>query len=130
MRDANLLLRSGTTDLTATETTAGVIINGTPAGGLACVMIVEKKSIGDTLQLKVQHSTDDSTYTDLVTDETIASVTEASTVSFRRVKRFHTRNKYVRAELTVAGTSPNFGGVVVTIGQDDLPNTPALGQFN
>lgn len=128
MYDSNLAFRNTTDSLTQTETATGIAINGTPAGGLALVIIIPKKSIGDTMQVTLQHSTDDNTYTNLVVDETVASVTEASTVSERRVKRFYTRNKYVRTVTTVAGTSPDFGAVKLLIHDAMLAHTPALGQ--
>lgn len=128
MLDANLFLRtSGAVSLTQTETTTGVAIKGTPQAGLACRVIVPKKSIGDTVRVKLQHSTDDSTYTDLVSFETVASITAASTTSSEYVRRFATELKYVRAELTVLGTSPDFGAVVVAIGDKDAWNTIGLG---
>jgi len=127
MFDNNLQLRNTTASLTATETSAGKEINGTPSGGLAIVMDVPKKSVGDTLQLTIQHSTDNSAWTDLVVAETVASVTQASTVPFKIVRRFVTPLKYVRTVLTVAGTSPDFGAVKVRIGDKDLWQKAALG---
>lgn len=111
MRDNNLLFRDTTASLTETETSAAIEINGTPLKGMAVVLNVPKKSIGDTLQLTLQHSTNGSTWTTLLTAETVASVTEASTVPFKITRRFNTRNKYAKVILTVAGTSPDFGAV-------------------
>lgn len=128
MLDANLILRSSTLgSLTATETTAGIAIKATPQSGLAARVIVPKKSVGDTVRVKIQHSTDDSTYSDLVSFDTVASVTQADTSSAEYDRRFATMYKYVRAELTVAGTSPDFGAVTVAIGDGDAWNTIPLG---
>ena len=118
MFDNALFLRtSGAGSLTATETSSGVAINRTPQGGLACVINVPKQSIGDTVTAKLQHSTDDSTYTDLINFEVVASTTAAITTS----------SKYVRTVLTVAGTSPDFGAVTVMIGDRDQWNNISVG---
>lgn len=124
MWDNGLFLRtSGAGSLTATETTTGVAINRTPMVGLSCNVIVPKQSVGDTVRVKLQHSTDDSTYTDLVSFETVTSTTAAITTSSIYRRRFATELKYVRAEATVAGTSPDFGAVVIVIGDRDQWNT-------
>ena len=126
--DSNLQFRSTTDSLTATETSAAVSIpGGTPIDGLALVIDVPKKSVGDTMQVTLRHSTDDSTYTDLVVTETVASVATASTVPFKIVRRFHTRNKYLKTVTTVAGTSPDFGAVQIRIGTDNVQNDTAVG---
>ena len=123
MFDNDLFLRTtGAGSLTATETSAGVAIKGTPLKGLAAVVNIPKKSVGDTVLAKVQHSTNDATYTDLVSFETVASVTVASTTPIQLVRRFATELKYVRVELTVAGTTPDFGAVSVVIGNADQWN--------
>lgn len=128
MRDNNLFFRNTTASLTATETSSGLAINGTPAGGLAVVIDVPKKDVGDTVQFKLQHSTDDLTYTDLGVFETIASVTATVSTPTKLVRRFHTRNKYVRLLSTVAGTSPDFGAVKAYIGDEDVWHNAKLGQ--
>lgn len=126
--DSQLLVRNTTDSLTATETSSAITINGTPAGGLALVIEVPKKSVGDTMQVSLQHSTDNSTWTTLLNIETVASVTAASTTPFKIVRRFHTRNKYVRTVTTVAGTSPDFGVVISRIGDADQWNDLGIGQ--
>lgn len=126
--DGQLYFRSTTDSLTQTETSSALTINGTPADGLAIVLDVPKKSVGDTMQLSLQHSTDNSTWTTLLNMETVASVSSASTVPFKIVRRFFTRNKYVRSIITVAGTSPDFGAVIARIGNDDQWNLLGVGQ--
>lgn len=126
--DSNLQFRSTTDSLTATETSSAVSIpGGTPIEGLALVIDVPKKSAGDTMQVTLQHSTDDSTYTNLVVTETVASVATASTVPFRIIRRFHTRNKYLKTVTTVAGTSPDFGAVQIRIDNASVQNDLAVG---
>lgn len=128
MFDANLFLRtSGAVSLTQTETTAGIAINRTPLTALAWVMNVPKQSIGDTITAKLQHSTDDSSYSDLVPLEVVASTTAAITTSSQYVRRFATELKYVRAIFTVAGTSPDFGAVTSMIGDRDQWNNVKVG---
>lgn len=128
MYDTQLFFRNTTDSLTATETSAALTINGTPSQGLAVVIDIPKKSVGDTVQALLDHSTDASTYTTLATFETVASVAAASTVPFKLVRRFNTRNKYVRLRLLVAGTSPDFGAVSARIGDADEWNLLSRGQ--
>lgn len=126
--DSQLFFRNTTDSLTQTETSSALTINGTPAAGLALVIDVPKKSIGDTMQVTLQHSTDNSTWTNLLFIETVASVTAASTVPFNITRRVHTRNKYVRTVTTVAGTSPDFGAVSIKIGDSEQWNLLDVGQ--
>ena len=126
--DSQLQFRSTTDSLTGTETSAAVAIpGGTPIDGLALVIDVPKKSVGDTMQVTLRHSTDNSTYTDLLVTETVASVATASTVPFKIVRRFNTGNGYLKTVTTVAGTSPDFGAVQIRIGDDDNDNRLAVG---
>lgn len=130
MYDNNLFFRtSGAGSMTSTETSSAITINETPIDGLCLCVSVPKKSIGDTLQVTLRESTDDSTYTDLAFLDTVASVTAASTSPFVLRKRFSSRAKYLKTVTTVAGTSPDFGAVAIYIGNDDYKNvfttTPA-----
>lgn len=128
MYDGAMFLRtSGAASLTATETATGVAIYGTPLAGLSCTVIVPKQSVGDTVRFKLQHSTDDSTYTDLVSFETVTSTATAITTSSIYRRRFATELKYVRVESTLAGTSPDFGAVVIVIGDRDQWNRIPIG---
>lgn len=126
--DANLAFRATTDSLTATETSSALTINGTPAGGLALVIDIPKQSVGDTMQVTLQHSTDNSTYTTLLQVETVASTTVAITDPKKIIRRFHTRAKYVRTVTTVAGTSPDFGAVGIRAGDADQWNDLPVGQ--
>lgn len=117
--DANLMFRDTTDSLTATETSSWLTINGTGVNGLCLVMDVPKKSVGDTMQVTLQFSGDGSNVDESYAVETVASVTEASTVPFKIVRPFKTRFKYVRTVTTVAGTSPDFGVVKSRIGSGD-----------
>lgn len=123
MFDNNLRLRTaGAGSLTATETSSAFTINETPIDGLSIVVHVPKRSAGDTMQVTLRHSTDDSTYTDLLVMDTVASVAAATTVPTQYRGRFVTRGKYLKTVTTVAGTSPDFGAVVIDIGDQDFQN--------
>lgn len=126
--DTQLAFRSTTDSLTQTETSSVVTIpGGTPIDGLALIIDIPKKSVGDTMQVTLQHSTDNSTYTNLLVIETVASVTAASTVPFKIPRRFYSRNKYYKTVTTVAGTSPDFGAVLIRVGNDDNWNILSVG---
>lgn len=107
--DKNLLLRDGTTNLTATETSASKKIEETPAEGMDVVISVPQATgTSPTLDPKIQESDDDSTWQDLVVFKQI-------TASGEYTRHFATKFDYVRVVLTVGGTSPNFGKVLVAI---------------
>lgn len=128
MFDANLFLRTtGAASLTETETATAVDISSTPLKGLSLVVGIPKQSVGDTVQVNLQHSTDNSTFTNLISMETVASITAALTTSLILIRRFATELKYVRTVITVAGTSPDYGAVWAAIGDADQWNTTALG---
>ena len=111
--DANLVLRDGSTNLKATETTSALDIKGTPLKGLACrVTVPQASGTSPTLDVKVQDSDDGTNWDDLVV---FPQITQAGT--YRR--QVATPRRYVRAVLTVGGTSPNFGGVRVELGLPD-----------
>lgn len=129
MNDNNLFFRtSGAASLTETETSAALTINGTPAIGLTLIVDVPKQSIGDTMQVDLQHSTNNSTWTRLLSMETVASVTAAITTSIQLRRLFHTRNKYVRTVITVAGTTPDYGAVVARVVNAQQWNVRGVGQ--
>lgn len=114
MIDNNLFFRSTTDSVTSTETSSWVAINGTPAIGLPVTAIIPKGSIGDTLALDLQFSTDASNSDPSVSMRLffLASRTEAYTTSRRITRRIGgVRRKYARTILTVAGTSPDFGAI-------------------
>lgn len=118
------LRTTGAGSLSSNESATGIAINGTPVDGLAFVVGIPKiGTAGTTAQIKLQHSTDNTTYTDLVTIETIASVTVTSAVSTVLVRRFATELKYVRSSVVVAGTTPDYGAVWIAIGDMDQWNS-------
>jgi hypothetical protein len=56
-----------------------------------------------TMVVKIQESTDNSTFTD-ISGATTASLTAAGVTDFY----FRTSNRYIRAVITLGGTSPSF----------------------
>ena len=125
--DSNLQFRNTTASATTTETSSAVEIGGTPIDGLALVVDIPKQSAGDTLQVFLQHSSDNSTYTTLLTTELMASVTQASVVPYKITRRFFTSLKYVRTIMAITGTSPDYGAVKIRIGDRDTWNNAAVG---
>ena len=123
MNDANLFFRNTTDSLTQTETSSALDIGGTPAGGAVFFMHVPKQSQTDTIVAKLLFSTDDSDYTDedTITIAIVSATATAVTAGRSIRRRFHTRYRYVKLELTVAGTSPDYGAVRagVNIGPDN-----------
>ncbi len=106
--DADMMLSNTGTDLTATINGTGKQIEGTPINGkFIRVSVPQATGTSPTCDITIQESgTLGSGYTTVVTfDQIIAAGI------YRRV--YSSRKKYVRAVLTVGGTSPNFGKVQV-----------------
>ena len=123
MFDNNLFFRtSGAGSMSSTETSSAITINGTPIGGLSVNVIIPKRDVGDTVQVTLQHPTDNSTYTTLYAFDTVASITATNTTAIRLRQLVNTRAKYLRTVSTVAGTSPDFGAVQIFLGDRDYPN--------
>lgn len=116
--DSALVLRSGAGNLTATETTASIKIEETPVKGLSVIVSCPTLATGTgpTLDVKIQESNDDSAWNDLLTFKQIV----AADTPGRFVKRFATKLDYVRAVLTLGGTTPNFFLTKALIGDGDF----------
>lgn len=112
--DANLL--SINAGVTATKTGTGLKIRGTPNKGMTMRFFIPSTT-GTTNDLlaTVQASDDDSTYTEIARYEA-GRVSWASGGKHWLVP-FATSKKYVRAILTVAGSTgtPNFGTCIVGV---------------
>lgn len=108
MFDALGMLRAAAAgNLTATETTTGKQIDGTPVHGVDVrIHCPQATGTTPTLNAKIQDSPDNSVWTDKLT---FAQITLAG--EYRG--RLATPQKYVRAVLTVGGTTPNFGAAQV-----------------
>lgn len=99
------------TDLTATATGTGLVIDGTAKHRPTPIRIHVPQASGTTptLDAKIQESdTLGSGYTDLVTFDQITAAGQ-----YRRA--IVSKRKHIRSVLTVGGTSPNFGKVQVYI---------------
>lgn len=122
MFDANLVFRSSATALSTTETSSAITINETPVGGLCLVVFFAGAAANSTIQTTLQHSTDNSTYTNLVVLDTV-TYTAASTVPKTLRQRFVTRAKYLKTVTTTGGTgTPSFTTCGIVIGDFDAPN--------
>lgn len=89
---------------TATGTSASVDNSASTANGLSAYLHVTAASgTTPTLDVKVQHSADDATWADLAT---FAQVTSAN--GYERIAVTGTVNRYIRAQFTLGGTSPDF----------------------
>ena len=128
MLDLNLFLRTGGVgSMSSTETSSAKTIKETPVKGLSAIVVVPQRDVGDTMQVTIQESTNNSTWDDAFKFTTIASVTETTTTPIVQRGRFHSRGKYFRSVTTVAGTTPDFGAVQIAIGAHDAPNNYKLG---
>lgn len=72
------------------------------ADGGVGVLHVTAASAADTLDAKIQHSTDNITYVDLIT------FTQAAAATSERKTVAGTVNRHVRAQWTIAGVTPSF----------------------
>jgi len=72
---------------------------------------------GPTLDAKIQDSADNSTFADIsgkVFTQVISASIQSLAIDTRAVKR------YIRAVLTITGTSPTFGLAVTAVGQKQI----------
>jgi hypothetical protein len=95
-------------NLTATGNGTGLQIDGTPASGVGIrIHVPQATGTTPTFDCVIADSPDNSTWKARLTFDQI-------TVAGQYRQRLVTKQKYVRFQATVAGTSPNFG--VVQIG--------------
>jgi hypothetical protein len=88
-----------------TATANGVSIDNlaaTTKGGVGMIQISAVSGTTPTIVGKIQHSTDNSVWVDLIT------FSSANSVSAQVASVSGTVNRYVRAQYTIAGTSPSF----------------------
>lgn len=102
MYDALLQLQSLTTQTASTNSAGRNLVSGTPKRGLvARVNVTTVSGTAPSLTPRIQHSDDNTTYTDLAVG---SALTSAGTVDIP----FITNKKYVRLATTISGTSPSF----------------------
>ena len=96
---------------TVTTTTTGTARDNTlsTANGGAGFLIVSASSGGSpTLDAKIQHSADNTTYADLVT----FTQATGTTSEVKLVSEGTTVNRYLKAILTVGGSTPSFTAII------------------
>lgn len=117
--DSLLVIRDGTTNLTATETipAAGLNIPFTPLRGLDLNVVVPSVSgTSPTLAVKVQEATTSGgTYNDRAVYPVNITAAGEYNLRFHLDKGF----SFIKVVLTVGGTTPNFGGTIVRVGMDE-----------
>jgi hypothetical protein len=104
MRDANAVLQASVTK-TASFNSAGFDLKTrTPRRGLVAKLLVTAVSgTSPTLDAKIQHSTDNSTWTDL----SVTLQGQITAVGEYHIP-FNTDDEYVRLVATIGGTTPSF----------------------
>lgn len=110
MDSSGMLRAAAAGNLTATETlpaNPGKQIDGTPAAGIEVRLHVPAFVAASTLDAKVQHSDDGTTWVDALV---FPQINAAGQVGETR-RRLSTPKKYVRYVMTVAGGGANFGAV-------------------
>lgn len=91
-----------------TATGNGTGVDNTTAstnGGTGVLQVTAGSPGAATLVVKVQHSPDNTTYTDLIT---FASVLGSDAPTSQRLTVAGTVNRYVRAQWTITGSTPSF----------------------
>lgn len=96
---------------TYTSTTSGTARDNTVSsgnGGGAFLIVSAASGTTPTLDAKITHSADDITYVDLVTFTQATS----TTAEVKVVAKDTTINRYLKAELTISGTTPSFTAII------------------
>lgn len=96
---------------TVTATGSGTARDNTTSttnGGGAFLLVTSASGTSPTLDAKITHSADDSTYADLTT----FTQATGATSEIKTIAGGTTINRYLKVEYTVGGTSPSFDVVV------------------
>tara|TARA_R100001460_G_scaffold107800_1_gene157148 strand:+ start:2267 stop:2977 length:711 start_codon:yes stop_codon:yes gene_type:complete len=96
---------------TVTTTTTGTARDNTLStanGGAGFLIVTAKSGTSPTLDAKIQHSADNTTYVDLVT----FTQATAETSEVKLVDEGTTVNRYLKAILTVGGSTPSFTAII------------------
>ena len=96
---------------TVTTTTTGTARDNTLStgnGGAGILIVSAKSGTSPTLDAKIQHSADDTTYADLVTFTQATNTTS----EVKLVDEGTTVNRYLKAILTVGGSTPSFTAII------------------
>lgn len=119
-QDGYFFRTTGAGNLTTTTTSSAIDIGtgGTPQGGLGLEIHLPSGAANGTLRPVLEHSTDGSTFTTLLSIDTYSVGGSAQVGSKSIIARFVTRLRYVRLVLTTGGSGPNFGAASAAISLD------------
>lgn len=84
-------------------------------GGGAFILVTSASGTTPTLDAKITHSADDVTYADLVT---FTQFTTSAGAEFKSIAKGTTINRYLKVEITIAGTSPDYD-VIIGLGRNN-----------
>lgn len=116
--DGGLFAGSVLENATYTATASGTARDygaSTGDGGGAFIIVTSASGTTPTLDAKITHSADDSTYVDLVT---FTQFTTSAGAEFKSVAKGTTVNRYLKVELTITGTSPSYD-VIIGFGRNN-----------
>jgi hypothetical protein len=101
MKDALGVLQSATTQTASANSTGINIKGGTPKRGLvANFRVTSISGTSPTAQFQIEHSDDNTTYTDVAISETLTAAGQTSVT-------FESPKAYVRAVSVIGGTAPS-----------------------
>jgi len=100
---------------TVSENGTGIDLQGYQ--GVLKIVLDSGAGVG-TLDVKIQDSTDNLTFAD-VSGKVFTQVTDIASIQSLAIDTRAVR-RYIRAVLTIAGTSPTFGLAVVAVGQKQI----------
>ena len=78
-------------------------------GGGAFLIVTSASGSTPTLDVKITHSADNTTYADLVS---FTQVTTSAGAEFKSVAKGTTVNRYLKVVATLSGTSPNYNAII------------------
>lgn len=102
------VLLANSTALTATATLDSHDNGASSANGASAYVFLTGVSASDTIEIKIQDSPDDSSYSDLITFTVDGSAVEAE-----RLTASGTVDRYTQVVATISGTDPSFDFAVV-----------------
>ena len=106
--DNGIVLSPETTSTASFTGTAVDNTSSTGNGGSGFLIVSAASGTSPTLDLKIQHSADNTTYADLLT----FTQATATTSEIKAVATSTTVNRYLKVSATIGGTSPSFTTIV------------------
>lgn len=116
--DSGLYSGSVLENATYTATASGTARDNSTStgnGGGAFIVVTSASGTTPTLDAKITHSADDVTYADLVT---FSQFTTSAGSEFKSVAKGTTINRYLKVEITISGTSPDYD-VIIGLGRNN-----------